>query len=213
MGCAAGANVVTDNLNYYVDAANSKSYGGSGTVWSDLNNNNDLDIGGGPTWSSDGYFTLDGSNDNVSQTLTIGTDKTVNMWIKQSTGTSGGLLHRSDWRERIFQSAVILIASNGTYLTLTFPTSLTQGALYNVCYTIAGTSAKVYINGENVVSGTLAANMNSGSGYVYYFGYQCSGSSCYNVNGELHAISYYDVALTDEQVKQNFEALRGRFGI
>ena len=62
------------------------------------------------------------------------------------------------------------------------------------------------------MSGNLASNMNTGS-YTYYFGYQCSGSSCYNVNGELHAISYYDVALTDEQVKENFISLRGRFGI
>ena len=212
MGCAAGPNVVTDSLNYYVDAANSKSYGGSGTTWTDLNNNNDVSLSG-PTYNAAGYFTLDGSNDQANQTLTIGTDKTVNVWIRQSTGTSRGLLHRSDWRERMFQSSVVLIASNGTYLTLSYPTSLTQGALYNVCYTIAGTAAKVYINGENVVSGTLAANMNSGSGYTYYFGYQCSGSTCTYQNGELHAISYYDVALTDEQVKENFISLRGRFGI
>jgi len=212
MSLGHGAKVVTDNLNFYVDAANSKSYGGSGTTWSDLNNNNDVSLSG-PTWNSAGYFSLDGSNDQANQTLTIGTDKTVNVWIRQSTGTSRGLLHRSDWRERIFQSAVTLIASDGTYLTLSYPTSLTQGALYNVCYTIAGTAAKVYINGENVVSGTLAANMNTGSGYTYYFGYQCSGSTCTYQNGELHAISYYDVALTDEQVKQNFEALRGRFGV
>lgn len=211
MSLGHGAKIVTDNLNFYVDAANSKSYGGSGTTWSDLNNNNDVSLSG-PTWNSAGYFSLDGSNDQANQTLTIGTDKTVNMWIKQSTGTSRGLLFRSDWRERIFQSSVVLIASNGTYLTLSFPTSLTQGALYNVCYTISGTAAKVYINGENVVSGTLASTMNTGS-YTYYFGYQCSGSTCTYQNGELHAISYYDVALTDEQIKQNFEALRGRFGV
>ena len=210
MSLGHGAKVVTDNLNFYVDAANSKSYSGSGTTWYDLNNTRNLSSGG-CTWNSAGYFSLDGSNDTASLTFTVGTDKTVNLWIKQSTGTSRGLLHRSDWRERIFQSSVVLVASNGTYLTLSFPTSLTQGALYNVCYTIAGTAAKVYINGENVVSGTLAANMNTGS-YTYYFGYQCSGSTCTYQNGELHAISYYDVALTDEQVKQNFEALRGRFG-
>jgi len=128
MSLGHGAKVITDNLNFYVDAANSKSYSGSGTTWYDLNNTRNLSSGG-CTWNSAGYFSLDGSNDTASLTFTVGTDKTVNMWIKQSTGTSRGLLHRSDWRERIFQTAITLIASNGTYLTLSYPTSLTQGAL------------------------------------------------------------------------------------
>jgi hypothetical protein len=211
MSLGHGAKVVTDNIDFYVDAANTKSYAGSGTTWYDLNNNRNLSSGG-CTWNSAGYFSLDGSNDTASLTFTMGTDKTVNMWIRQSTGTSRGLLHRSDWRERIFQTAVTLIASDGTYLTLSFPTSLTAGGLHNVCYTVSGLSAKVYIDGEQVVSGTLSSFLNTGS-YTYYFGYQCSGSTCTYQNGELHAISYYDAALTAEQVKQNFEALRGRFGL
>ena len=39
MSLGHGAKVVTDNIDFYVDAANSKSYSGSGTTWYDLNNN------------------------------------------------------------------------------------------------------------------------------------------------------------------------------
>lgn len=131
--------------------------------------------------------------------------------MRQSTGTTLGLLHRSDWRERVFQGSIVLISSNGTYLTLDY-TDLVGDTDYNICYTIDGTAAKAYVNGDLAVTGTLASNMNTGS-YTYYHGYQCSGSSCYYINGRVYAISYYDTALTADQIKANFIALRGRIGI
>ena len=39
MSCVIGTNIVNDGLVLYLDAANPKSYPGSGTVWKDLSSN------------------------------------------------------------------------------------------------------------------------------------------------------------------------------
>ena len=49
-----GPRIVTDGLQLYLDAANVKSYPGSGTDWRDLSgNSNTSSLVNGPTYSSD----------------------------------------------------------------------------------------------------------------------------------------------------------------
>ena len=63
--------IVTDGLKVCFDAANPKSYPGSGTTWYDLSgNDNHGTLLNEPSFSSDkgGCFTLDGTNDRISFT-------------------------------------------------------------------------------------------------------------------------------------------------
>ena len=58
--------IVTNNLFLYLDAANAKSYPGSGTAWKDLSGqNNDTTLVNGPTYNSNnsGCFVFDGTDD------------------------------------------------------------------------------------------------------------------------------------------------------
>ena len=62
--------IVTDGLVLCLDAANSKSYPGSGTSWNDLSrNNNTGTLTNGPTYTSSfgGSSVFDGTNDYVSK--------------------------------------------------------------------------------------------------------------------------------------------------
>ena len=62
MGSAAGPNIVTDNLKLFFDAANPKSYPGSGTTLYDLSgNDNHGTLINDPSFSSDqgGCFTFE----------------------------------------------------------------------------------------------------------------------------------------------------------
>lgn len=53
MAAHGGPNIVEDGLVLYLDAANKKSYPGSGTVWKDLSGNgNDGTLTNGPTFGS-----------------------------------------------------------------------------------------------------------------------------------------------------------------
>ena len=64
-----GPNIITNGLVLSLDAANTKSYPGSGTTWRDLSgNNNSGSLVNGPTFSSanGGSIVFDGSNDYVN---------------------------------------------------------------------------------------------------------------------------------------------------
>jgi len=64
MSTSYSPKIVTDGLVLYLDAANPKSYPGSGTDWYDLSgNNNNVSLNGtGITWEN-GYFSFNGSGD------------------------------------------------------------------------------------------------------------------------------------------------------
>ena len=71
MASFAGPNLNTDKLILCLDAANTNSYPGSGTTWTDMSGKeNDGTLTNGPTFSSDdmGSIVFDGSNDYVNAT-------------------------------------------------------------------------------------------------------------------------------------------------
>ena len=68
MALAHSPRIVRDGLAFYLDAANTKSYPGSGTTWTDISGKgNDGTLTNGPTFSSDnlGSIVFDGSNDHI----------------------------------------------------------------------------------------------------------------------------------------------------
>ncbi|SVD91013.1 uncharacterized protein METZ01_LOCUS443867, partial [marine metagenome] len=91
MGSVYGPNIVTDSLQLYIDAGNTKSYSGSGTIWSDLSGNgHDVTLGNGagnsPTFSSNngGYFDFNGSSHKAYSTNVINlmaNDWTIDCWV------------------------------------------------------------------------------------------------------------------------------------
>ena len=56
MSVYGGPDIITDNLVLCLDAANPKSYPGSGTLWYDLSGNNKNVTWGSVSWDSSGYF-------------------------------------------------------------------------------------------------------------------------------------------------------------
>jgi hypothetical protein len=70
MSSKGGPNIITDGLVLVLDAANTKSYPGSGTNWSDLVGGNNLTLTNGPTFSTDkgGAIVFDGTNDYAGTT-------------------------------------------------------------------------------------------------------------------------------------------------
>ena len=82
-----GPNVVTDGLVLALDAANTKSYPGSGTTWFDISGNNySGSLTNGPTFSSNnaGYIIFDGVDDyliRTDSTLKNYTTITANIWM------------------------------------------------------------------------------------------------------------------------------------
>ena len=63
------SSIITDGLVLHLDAGNTSSYSGTGTIWNDLtSNNNDGTLTNGVTYLTDngGIVSFDGVNDYVS---------------------------------------------------------------------------------------------------------------------------------------------------
>jgi len=84
MSASANPDIVTDGLVLCLDAADSKSYGGSGTTWTDRSGNNKHgNLTNGPTYTTDdgGLLDFDGVNDYV----TIGGTNNDNAWTADNS--------------------------------------------------------------------------------------------------------------------------------
>ena len=83
-----GSNIVRDGLVLYLDAANTKSYPGSGTTWSDLSlRGNNMTLVNNPTFNTSGSITFDNTDDFgyidiTSQSGLVGGNVTMQLWVK-----------------------------------------------------------------------------------------------------------------------------------
>jgi hypothetical protein len=164
------------------------------------------------TYASNGTFSFNGTTDYLSVPVATGTTRTVCMVYKLNNPSSGwGPLWRfDDWRERIFPGTITFINSNTTYYNLNGPPNNTS--IVHIAYSYNGTNAKSYLNGVLQSNITMDGPMNTGT-YTYNFGRQAGGSTVAFVDMTLYTVQFYDIQLTDDQVAQNFNAIRSRFGI
>ena len=212
--------LVTDGLVLNLDAAKVDSYPGTGTAWYDLSgNNNNGTLINGPTFSGIGKqaaIVFDGTNDygslGTTPQIAPGTgDFTFEFWINPTnwsnlymplftTTITNGL-----WIGKVESNFVLRaynVADDLQYAT--FPTTNTWT---NIIIRRSGTTANIYYNTSSVVSGTVTRNYVQGVGEIARDGTT-------NVfNGKISNIKYYNRALSATEVSQNFNALRGRYGI
>ena len=225
MGLAHSPRIVTDNLVLALDAANTKSYGGSGTTWSDLSGNGTDGTISGATHTSgtDGYFDFDGTDDYVDTTsgwTNFGTDPfTIEVWYKTSSASQyetlvGNASGGSGTFQLDYNGSNNLrfnyTTNSGEYVDSSI--SLSVGVWKQVVVVREGTGTnqfKIYSNGDLNTTDTFNFNINSSAqlrigrnrGGVYYY------------DGAISNVKVYTKGLTATEVAQNFNALRGRYGL
>ena len=228
MALAHNPRVVTDSLVLCLDAANSKSYPGTGTTWTDLSGNGNNGTNSGVTYSSanGGYFTFDNTNDVSiianSSSLNMTTGLSIEAWVmfdgnsqdfifeKGNVNTQYSLFSHGD--DVVFRTKH---SGDAGYDSLDI-TKATLGVSNNTWHHIVGTwngtTKQLHIDGVpkntrsksgNLVTTTPGAAVGrfGGTSTGYYFG------------GKIAKVAVYNKGLSADEVAQNFEALRGRFGI
>jgi len=218
--------IVTTGLILCVDAGSPRSYSGSGTTWADVSSiGNNGTLTNGPIFTSNGassYFTFDGVNDYwVSPTSTAFDTQTLTMdsWVYPFTTSQNGFLFEKGAvntqyshflnSDNTFYFRTIGLSSND----LTFATAsyVTANAWNNIVSTFNGSTKSIYVNGTVVatqsISGTLATGQTNQ--YIGAFGAGVN----YFLNGRIGCTKVYNIGLTAAQVTQNFNALRGRYGV
>lgn len=232
--------VVTDGLVLYLDAANPKSYSGSGTTWSDLSGNgNDGRLVNGVGYSSDdlGSLTFDGVDDvcfvdalasyDFSNGITaIASHYNVGGQYRGLFGngySSNGCFEMRYGRENFFTgesnngtrlSCAITSASN-TRASLTINAERDKWGIY--CMTYNNSVLNVFKNGLlfNSVNSSISLKVSPYPVTVGAAVWQTPGNDEVRelLIGKTPFVMLYNRALTADEISQNFQAIRGRYGI
>jgi len=224
----AVSGVVTDGLVLALDAGISRSYPGSGTTWTDLSGNGRnatlYNMDGANFDSADGgTLTFDGVNEysEITGASDLGGftgDFSIEFWFKG--GNQGGFAVFLEHYGPSTQLWAIQAESNGTtnmiwvrngsILLTTSGIDALDDAWHQHVVSRVGSTITYYIDtvsrGSETYSGTLS------SGTTLGIGKYSPGS--YHINGNLSNVRIYSgKGLTADEVSQNFNALRSRFGI
>ena len=105
-----------------------------------------------------------------------------------------------------------MTSSGQTEAGITTPYTFTAGAWTNLTGTYDGVTQSLYVNGAFFSSAARTGTLFSGnSSQTVRIGRQAeSGGS---LNGNISNVSIYNRALSTNEIQQNFNALRGRYGL
>lgn len=240
MAIYGGPDIVTDGLVLHLDAANNKSYSGSGTVWNDLSgNNNHGTLTNGPTYSSanKGSIVFDGINDyiNCGPSLLLNRPFSINIWIyftslvgwqtpvgqdtSQSTVFAGFYFQKvsnthngADGRiPNTFGMAIT--NTSGSQIFCYDTIAMQSGVWYNYCISISTTNLFLYRNG------ILVKTTNNNQNMAPTVGNLLIGASYYidalvdYINGRISQTSIYNRSLSANETIQNYNSTKGRYGL
>ena len=220
--------IVTSGLVLCLDAGNRKSYPGSGTTWTDLSGNGrngTLTNMSGTNFNSanGGSLTFDGTDEYVLPTGLTDSfwqgNWTANFWVNFDIIYAG-------FTDNTLLQHGTSASSSGLHLTTRFSiiifglysndlvgnTALTAGTWYNIVFTLNNTTGakQIYLNSTLDNSHTGGSYIGTGNnarigGCVLNFGL--------TFDGFMSSCSFYNRVLTATEIAQNYNALKGRYGL
>ena len=225
-----GPKIVTDKLNVCFDAADRKSYTGSGaTVFRDLSGNNKngsiIDsatfsgTNGGELYCNMGYIDMGNPITNSTYSLTAmsfciwlkipssqpwGGSK--NICVSSNAGATFGLNMRYDTSNNLsFEIKRSTGDTAGVWSTFIFDT------IFNIVGTYDGSYIRMYVNGSEIGSGTSWSGTIHNNANSFTIGGWSNDYSA--MRAYLYNVMIYNKALSSTEVLQNFNAVRRRFSI
>ncbi|NBO99895.1 MAG: LamG domain-containing protein [Proteobacteria bacterium] len=232
MSVFAGPKISNNGLILHLDAANIRSYPGSGTSWFDISGNNrNATLINGTTFNSGnkGAMLLDGVNDYISVNTSglAPSQLTIEVFFKTPTnytGQSGYIIAMDNFdnpelrfsisamkcRFDLFDDGAYIMTGEGT------STAFTTNTWVHMCATLTNGSQKGYQNGQEIHSGTGtysgSSTTNLGEFSIGTYNRPGAGYGGY-LNAYVSLVKIYNRVLTQEEILQNFIALRGRYDV
>lgn len=223
-----GPRIVTSGLVLHVDAADRNSYIGSGTSLRDLSGaNNNGTLTNGPTFSTDknGAIVFDGADDYVDLGAGAGTlDQLSNVITIQAMINTSVPNNRLTIYSTGYTGQGIMFGTSGptpggleiyypsVFVAYTAGNLISANTWHHVAYTRSGTGAGTHAFYVNGVSQSLSLDTASNFAAIStnkYIGYRAG----VLYNGSIACMSIYNRALAQQEISQNFNAVRGRFNI
>lgn len=235
MSVIAQPNIVTTGLVYCADSGNTRSYPGTGTSWFDVSGNRyNGTILNSPTFSS-GIFTLNGTTQGVDNSPNVGTSVsnnfTYNIWCMptatheidaESTIGTGGVSGQryviGAVQSGVNGGAGVSVGTNGVSVyehgdgympaLLVSQVTISNTVMSNIVIVYTNKQPSFYLNGTLQRTGltSLKTSVFANTATIGYgpYGY---------FQGNLAVVMTYNISLTSNQILQNYNAMRSRYGI
>ena len=225
-------NLVTDGLVLNLDAANIKSYQGTGATFKDLSTySSDFTLVGSPTYDANGFLTFNGTTQYASRVNTASLKPSsaisIEQWLNADNWnagtassykcalscTQGGGYSHNIWSGNFYS----YIYAGGRYLIPSASVSSFSG-WHHFVTTFEGRYAKLYIDGilaNTVDYGSANATMTYAANSIF-LGAEAAGSTSpegYYWQGKIATTSIYNKALSDAEIAQNFNTTKIRYSI
>lgn len=226
--------IVKDGLVFHLDAAKVDSYPKSGTSWTNLSQTNITgSLLNNPVFSSDngGTIVFDGTDDFVRFGSTFTTldlvDKSFQCWVNKVGASARGVIDKDfDGGGTNYGGWGFWVQSNNK---LTFwvhrlkdlnddgSNTITLGQWTNIAVTYNSTtkSATFYINGNVNSTKTDATIVEKSSGTTQLVVATIRNNTIANraFDGSISNVLAYTRILSASEILQNYNALRGRYGV
>ena len=206
--------IITDSLILCLDAANTKSYPGSGTAWTDLSGNgHNIELGSSVSFVSSFGGVLNFPQDsngygrNTSMNLSSSNYTVMSFVRKNANGNNGRTItaYNNNWLLGHHDTTSGDYYAEGWVNDIASPESDTIWRMFTGTGNIVGDSYSLYINDAHQVT-----NSNGSAGPN---GWNLNNQYSQYSNCQIATLICYNRVLTAAEVTQNFNALRGRFGL
>ena len=217
-GVIGGENIITSGLVLNLDGNNYTS----GTTWTDTSGQgNNGTLTNGVTYSSDngGVLVFDGTDDYVvtgSDMFNANANFTFSIWFNSdSFAVQRAFVADVDNSQSLFlryNNGIQLVNSNTEILGGFSSSTLSTNTWYNITLTRSSNTYTLYIDGSSVSNlifshtythspTTIGANNNDSAPPAYKNPF----------DGKISKVLAYSTALSDSDVKHNFDAMKGRY--
>ena len=225
MGIFRGANTNNVQANLILDASSERSYSGNGSTWFDLSGNgHNADIYGTPSFSLLGgakCFVLGSVGDRFNANVdnnNSSNDVTLEAWIYPSeteltSGDRGCIIQGSIYLSWVKSSRALSnywyqATPNGYHNT---STTMDRERWHHIMSVWNSSDGNLYQYINGVLVGTVSTVATSGSYYTdLNIGWEGDGRQ---FSGGISVIKVYNNVVSGEQVLQNYNAQKGRFGL
>jgi Concanavalin A-like lectin/glucanases superfamily len=185
-------------------------------VFTDLTKNNNI-TANSLTYGSDGSYSFNGSTDYIDcgnpTAVQLTSALTLEAWVNPtSTSGLGNIIQKnqnSAYRMRI-QNGDLWAYSNGN-AAVSSGGPATNGSWWHCVSTFGPSGIAVYLNGNLVgTQGTAYSASGATSGNLQI---GCYAPNSETFNGKISVAKVYNRVLSAGEISQNFNALRGRYGL
>lgn len=238
MGLHHSPSIVTDGLIMCLDAGNPRSYTAtSGNNWIDLSGNGfsgNLTANTSYDSANLGSIVFDGTTTsrfelaNTNYPTTWTSPITIDTWIRISSAHVWDTVYRSPIVIRGSYQGHIAIARatsdnrlvfsvrGSTLNPITGGAVITRDVWHHVVGIWNGRIASIGINGKIVSTSSVTTADGTPSSAIWTVGGNnalSSASSTTGLNGNVSSVKIYNRALSSNEIQQNFNALRPRYGL